>query len=102
MYARILSCLSYQANRGRLAWARHRLSLDQYFGEIVSSMQDNYNEFWKTWVYSDSRKDGLCTVLINYKIEHTDCNENLPFICERGQFESVELITRRCKSLVVV
>lgn len=58
--------------------------LERFLGDLVASVQENYNEYWRTWVWYDIRKEGLCSVLRDYKIEHIDCNILLPYICEKG------------------
>lgn len=76
-----------QRERGTLARALDTgpsRELERFLGEVVQSTQENYDVHWRTWVYSDWQKDGLCTLLRDHKIEHDDCALLLPFVCERG------------------
>lgn len=75
---------------GNLAWARDPQGREQSMGEVIIQFQYNYDVNWQVWVYSDWQVSGACTVLVDYKVTHTDCNAILPFICERGK------MTREC------
>ena len=39
-------------------------------------------------MWHDVRKDHLCSVLRDYKIEHIDCDVLLPYICEKCNYIS--------------
>ena len=76
-----------QRDRGTMARAYDTgpsRKLERFLGEVVQAGQENYDVHWRAWVYSDWQKDGLCTMLKDYKIDHVDCNTLLPYVCEKG------------------
>ena len=72
-----------KVEQGRLANARDR-NWERAFSDLVNQFQENYHEHWHTWVYSEMQKGSRCSSLRNAKIDHVDCNELLPYLCEKG------------------
>ena len=75
----------FQRERSTLAWSRDR-NMEHYFGELIASSQSNYTEWRKAWVYSEWKKQGYCTCIRNFLLEHHNCDRRYPYICERDPY----------------
>ena len=57
-----------------------------FLGEIILSMQYNYDLDWKAWIYQDYSTMDKCTAIQDYKVRiQSDCEQLLPVVCERGK-----------------
>ena len=89
--------LRFQSDGNVLALAYDR-DVERFLGEVVLSRQANYDQYWRVWVNHDYQKDGKCSVLRDYDIEHYDCNALLPFMCEHGAYP----VLLRCVSFFIL